>query len=72
VKHVHLRDGIGKNILVVPGDGTVDFVALARALREIGYARPAVIELEYAQATAEQVRPDLARAKAFLEEAFAA
>ena len=71
VKHVHLRDGIGKNILVVPGDGTVDFVALARALRAIGYERPAVIELEYEQATAEQVRPDLARAKAFLEKAFA-
>ena len=25
VKHVHLRDAVGKNILVVPGDGTVDF-----------------------------------------------
>jgi sugar phosphate isomerase/epimerase len=71
VKHVHLRDGSGKNILVVPGDGTVDFVALARALRAIGYQRPAVIELEYEQATAAQVRPDLARAKTFLEAAFA-
>jgi sugar phosphate isomerase/epimerase len=29
VKHVHLRDAIGQDILVVPGDGTVDFRALA-------------------------------------------
>lgn len=71
VKHVHLRDAIGQNILVVPGDGTVDFPALARALRDIGYQRPAVIELEYEHATADQVRPDLARARTFLEAAFA-
>jgi protein FrlC len=72
VKHVHLRDAIGKNILVVPGDGTVDFTALARALREIGYQRAAVIELEYEHASAPEVRPDLARAKTYLEDAFAA
>jgi sugar phosphate isomerase/epimerase len=72
VKHVHLRDGRGKDIMVVPGDGTVDFAALARALREIGYRRAAVIELEYGQATADEVRPDLARARAYLEAAFAA
>jgi sugar phosphate isomerase/epimerase len=70
VKHVHLRDGIGKNILVVPGDGTVDFTALAKALEKIGYNRVAVIELEYENAKAEQVRPDLARAKAHLEKSF--
>ena len=63
VKHVHLRDGRGKNIMVVPGDGDVDFAELAAALREIGYGRAAVIELEYADAHAPQVRPDLARAK---------
>ena len=50
---------IGKNILVVPGDGTVDFTALAFALREIGYGRAAVIELEYEDATAAAVRPNL-------------
>jgi sugar phosphate isomerase/epimerase len=71
VKHMHLRDGQGKNIMVVPGDGTVDFAELARALDEIGYQRAAVIELEYEDARAPQVRPDLARAKAFLEDAFA-
>ncbi len=70
VKHVHLRDGIGKNILVVPGDGTVDFDTLARALHQIGYNRAAVIELEYEHARADRVRGDLARAKTTLERAF--
>jgi len=71
VKHVHLRDGIGQNIMVVPGDGTVDFTALARALSEIGYGRAAVIELEYEDATAQEVRPDLSRAKELLSRDFA-
>jgi fructoselysine 3-epimerase len=70
-KHVHLRDAIGQNILVVPGDGTVDFTALACALREIGYRRAAVIELEYEDATAQEVRPDLGRAKVLLARDFA-
>lgn len=70
VKHVHLRDGIGKNIMVVSGDGTVDFSALAKALEKIGYKKVAVIELEYENAKADQVRPDLARAKAHLEKSF--
>jgi sugar phosphate isomerase/epimerase len=71
VKHVHLRDAIGQDILVVPGDGTVDFTALADALREIGYRRAAIIELEYEDATAEEVRPDLGRAKVLLTKDFA-
>lgn len=72
VKHVHLRDAVGTNILVVPGDGTVDFAALARALARIGYQRTAAIELEYEQARAPEVRADLARAKAVVERAFQA
>lgn len=72
VKHVHLRDGIGENIMVVPGDGTVDFTELARALREIGYKRAVVIELEYERAKSAVVRTDLARAKACIERASAA
>ena len=59
VGHVHLRDAIGQHILVVPGDGTVDFAALACAVDEIGYWRAAVVELEYEVATAAEVRPDL-------------
>ena len=71
VKHVHLRDAIGQNIPVVPGDGTVDFTALADALREIGYRRAAVIELEYEDAAVEEVHSDLARAKEQLTRDFA-
>ncbi len=70
VKHVHLRDGSGKDIMVVPGDGEVDFADLAAALGEIGYDRAAVIELEYSDAHAPEVRPDLARAKTLLSEHF--
>jgi sugar phosphate isomerase/epimerase len=70
VKHVHLRDARGKDIMVVPGDGEVDFHELARALDEIGYARAAVIELEYADARAPEVRPDLTRAKTLLSQDF--
>lgn len=70
VRHVHLRDARGTDILVVPGDGDVDFRGFARALSDIGYDRVAVIELEYAQATAETVRVDLARARPVIAEAF--
>jgi sugar phosphate isomerase/epimerase len=70
VKHVHLRDGREQDIMVVPGDGTVDFAAVAEALNEIGYSRAAVIELEYADARTPQVRPDLERAKRLLSRYF--
>ena len=56
--------------MVVPGDGEVDFADLAAALAEIGYDRAAVIELEYADARAPEVRPDLARVKALLGQHF--
>jgi sugar phosphate isomerase/epimerase len=56
--------------MVVPGDGTVDFTALASALSEIGYGRAAVIELEYEDARAAEVRPDLGRAKELLSRDF--
>jgi sugar phosphate isomerase/epimerase len=72
VRHVHLRDAVGTDILVVPGDGDVDFRGFARALSDIGYERVAAIELEYAHATAETVRADLARAQPVIEKAFAA
>jgi hypothetical protein len=55
----------------VPADGTVDFTALACALGEIGYRRAAVIELEYEDATAAEIRPDLGRAKELLARDFA-
>ena len=71
VKNVHSRDPIGKHTLAVPGDGTVDIIALACALDDIGYGRAAVIELEFEEATAAEVRPDLARAKELLARDFA-
>jgi hypothetical protein len=40
------------------------------ALEEIGYGRAAVIELEYADAHAPDIRPDLMRAKALLSQDF--
>ncbi len=72
VRHVHLRDAIGTNILVVPGDGDVDFRGFADALSQIGYQRVAAIELEYAHATAATVSSDLARARPVIDAAFAA
>jgi sugar phosphate isomerase/epimerase len=70
VRHVHLRDAVGQNILVVPSDGDVDFAAFARALSDIGYERAAAIELEYEFATADTVTKDLARARPIIEKAF--
>ncbi len=72
VRHVHLRDAIGTNILVVPGDGDVDFRGFADALSQIGYQRVAAIELKYAHATAATVSSDLARARPVIDAAFAA
>ena len=69
VKYVHRRDAIGQKILVVPGDDTVDFAAVARCARLA--TRAAVIELEYEDAAAAEVRPDLSRAKVLLIRDFA-
>jgi sugar phosphate isomerase/epimerase len=46
VLHVHLRDARRAAPLVLPGEGEVDFVEVFRALRDIGYAGPLVLELE--------------------------
>ena len=45
IRHVHIRDGAGTNPVVVPGQGEINFVAFVRALREVGYTRPLIIEL---------------------------
>jgi sugar phosphate isomerase/epimerase len=66
IKHVHLRDAEGTNILLVPGDGTVDFAGVSAALHAIPYTRPATIELEYEHATVATAQGDLARAAAVL------
>ncbi|NMH97396.1 sugar phosphate isomerase/epimerase family protein [Pseudonocardia acidicola] len=45
VRHVHIRDGAGSSPVVVPGRGEIDFPGFIRALTDIGYARPLMIEL---------------------------
>jgi sugar phosphate isomerase/epimerase len=74
VKHVHLRDAIGKNTEVVPGEGTVDFAALVAALDEIGYARPMMVELEYPAPapTLATICKDAEKARALMKRIFAA
>jgi sugar phosphate isomerase/epimerase len=71
VRHVHLRDAVGTDIMVVPGDGEVDFAAIATALRKIGYARTCTLELEYEHARAPEVIPDLVRARDLLQQFYA-
>lgn len=66
VRHVHLRDAVGQNILVVPGEGEVDFARLLQVLAARGYDRCCTIELEYELAHAPEVARDLARSKAYL------
>ncbi len=73
VRHVHLRDAVGKNTEVVPGDGTVNFPALVAALDSIGYSRPMMVELEYpARPELTRVRKDADRARNLLKSIFAA
>lgn len=66
IRHVHLRDAVGKNILMVPGDGDVDFSSLLKVLEAQGYDRCCTIELEYELARAPEVTRDLERAKALV------
>ncbi len=46
VFHVHLRDARRGEPLVLPGEGEVDFIGVFKALREIGYDAPMIMELE--------------------------
>jgi hypothetical protein len=46
VRYLYARDDVGKNILVVPGDGPVDDVTRPRAVCAIGSQRRARRERE--------------------------
>ncbi len=60
IRHIHLKDervdpellyqrgvmGLGWHEPKIPGDGDIDWVAFFRVLREIGWERPVVIEVE--------------------------
>jgi sugar phosphate isomerase/epimerase len=64
--YVHLRDGVGENIFLVPGDGEIDFRAFFTALEASGYAGYAAFELEGAGETLEGRREGLRRAIDFI------
>lgn len=69
VQHVHLRDGKPGKPMLTPGDGTVDFAAVGRALRKIGYKHVGSIALDWTQPPADPVE-ELRRARAHIAEAF--
>jgi sugar phosphate isomerase/epimerase len=70
VQHVHLRDAKPGNPKLTPGDGVVQFAAVAGALRKIGYDRACAIELE-GDFPAAEAGEQLRRARAHIEQAFA-
>lgn len=70
VRHVHLRDAKPGNIQVRPGDGLVDFAAVGRALRKIGYDRHCALETETGAGTVAEIEENLKRGRAHIEQAF--
>ncbi len=63
---VHLRDGRGEDIFLVPGDGAIDFKGFFTALEGHGFAGPCALELEGHGETLAERRAGLARALDFL------
>ena len=59
---VHLRDGRGELIFLVPGDGEIDFRGFFAALEAARYAGPCALELEGHGETVEERRAGVARA----------
>lgn len=49
IQHVHLRDGKPGSPMLTPGDGVVDFAAVGRALRKIGYDGVCSVALDWAK-----------------------
>jgi sugar phosphate isomerase/epimerase len=71
VQHVHLRDGKPGSPMLTPGDGNVDFAAVARALRKINYERAVSLALDWAKPPDDPVE-ELRRARAHVAGAFEA
>jgi sugar phosphate isomerase/epimerase len=67
IGHVHLRDAVGDDILMTPGDGEVDFLAFREALMDIGYGRISTLELEYEGKDEDQTAAEALRARNYLE-----
>jgi sugar phosphate isomerase/epimerase len=66
IGHVHLRDAVGDDILMTPGDGDVDFLAFMNGLRDIGYAGISTLELEYEDKDEDQTGAEALRARDYL------
>lgn len=69
IQHVHLRDGKPGSPMLTPGDGVVDFAAVARALRKIGYDGVCSLALDWPKPSDDPTE-DLRRACAHIAEAF--
>ena len=67
VGHVHLRDARGEDILLTPGDGDVDFSSLHNSLRDVGYNRPVILELEYEGKTPDETTKEVLKAREYLQ-----
>ena len=70
VRHVHLRDAKPGNIMIVPGDGLVDFAAVGRALQKIGYDRHCALEIETGTTTVSEIEENVKRGRDHIERAF--
>jgi len=66
VVHVHIRDAIGDEIFIVPGDGEVDFRAFFDSLLEINYPGVCALELEGVAETLPERRECIRRSVEFL------
>ncbi len=45
IKHIHLRDGMRDNPVLPPGEGDINWKEFFKALKDIGYNRPVILEL---------------------------
>ncbi len=70
VRHVLLRDAKPGNSMIVPGDGIVDFAAVARALDKINYDRHCALEIETGTTAVPEIEETVKRGRAHIERAF--
>lgn len=74
VSSMCIKDEVGGkqgDVMVTPGDGTVDFAAVFSALKEAGFAGPFAVECLSGESL-EEINHEAVRARQFLEETFAA
>ncbi len=66
VGHVHLRDALGDDILVTPGEGEVDYLSFHRSLVDAGYDHAAILELEYEDKNEDETAIETVKARDYL------